>query len=147
MENVNQFFMVNVCARLLLQIINIKKNTLFILSHVDYWQFLFNDFAELFFIFFPSSQIFHGIWTISFFCLTVIHKTTILPNASCLLAAYLPATTVLHILLIPNDYPLPVRCQCILLWNFSNSFHCPVHHHRCSDISIGNHDNVLAAKD
>ena len=29
-----------------------------------------------------------------------------LPNASCLLAGYLPATTVLHILLIPNDYPL-----------------------------------------
>ena len=32
----------------------------------------------------------------------------VLPNASCLLAGYLPATTVLHILLIPNDYPLPV---------------------------------------
>merc|ERR1711881_658125 len=26
---------------------------------------------------------------------------------SCLLAGYLPATTVLHILLIPSDYPLP----------------------------------------
>lgn len=53
-----------------------------------------------------SLEIFHGIWTIAFFCLTVINKTTLLPNASCLLAGYLPATTVLHILLIPNDYPL-----------------------------------------
>ena len=54
-------------------------------------------------------QIFHGVWTIAFFCLTIIDTKTILPNASCLLAGYLPATTVLHILLIPNDYPLEVR--------------------------------------
>jgi hypothetical protein len=54
-----------------------------------------------------SLQIFHGVWTIAFFCLTVIDTKTVLPNASCLLAGYLPATTVLHILLIPNDYPLP----------------------------------------
>jgi len=53
-----------------------------------------------------SLQIFHGVWTIAFFCLTIINTKTILPNASCLLAGYLPATTVLHILLIPNDYPL-----------------------------------------
>ena len=46
------------------------------------------------------------MWTIAFFCLTVIETGAILPNASCLLAGYLPATTVLHILLIPNDYPL-----------------------------------------
>ena len=51
-------------------------------------------------------QTFHGVWTIAFFCLTVIETGAILPNASCLLAGYLPATTVLHILLIPNDYPL-----------------------------------------
>merc|ERR1719238_889239 len=53
-----------------------------------------------------SLQIFHGVWTIAFFCLTIIDTKTILPNASCLLAGYLPATTVLHILLIPNNYPL-----------------------------------------
>ena len=53
-------------------------------------------------------QIFHGVWTIAFFCLTIINTKTVLPNASCLLAGYLPATTVLHILLIPSDYPLPV---------------------------------------
>lgn len=53
-----------------------------------------------------SLQIFHGVWTIAFFCLTVIETGAILPNASCLLAGYLPATTVLHILLIPNNYPL-----------------------------------------
>jgi len=53
-----------------------------------------------------SLQIFHGVWTIAFFCLNVIESRAILPNASCLLAGYLPATTVLHILLIPNDYPL-----------------------------------------
>ena len=46
------------------------------------------------------------MWTIAFFCLTVIETGAILPNASCLLAGYLPATTVLHILLIPNNYPL-----------------------------------------
>merc|ERR1711915_321498 len=54
-----------------------------------------------------SLEIFHGIWTLAFFCLTIINTKRILPNASCLLAGYLPATTVLHILLIPNDYPLP----------------------------------------
>merc|ERR1719238_176222 len=54
-----------------------------------------------------SLQIFHGVWTIAFFCLTIIDTKTVLPNASCLLAGYLPATTVLHIHLIPNDYPLP----------------------------------------
>jgi len=54
-----------------------------------------------------SLEIFHGVWTIAFFCLTVLDTKTVLPNASCLLAGYLPATTVLHILLIPNDYPLP----------------------------------------
>merc|ERR1719507_682167 len=54
-----------------------------------------------------SLQIFHGVWTIAFFCLTIIDTKTVLPNASCLLAGYLPATTVLRILLIPNDYPLP----------------------------------------
>lgn len=53
-----------------------------------------------------SLQIFHGVWTIAFFCLNIIDSRAILPNASCLLAGYLPATTVLHILLIPNDYPL-----------------------------------------
>jgi len=54
-----------------------------------------------------SLEIFHGVWTIAFFCLTIINTKTVLPNASCLLAGYLPATTVLHILLIPSDYPLP----------------------------------------
>jgi hypothetical protein len=53
-----------------------------------------------------SFQIFHGVWTIAFFCLSVINTRAVLPNASCLLAGYLPATTVLHILLIPNNYPL-----------------------------------------
>merc|ERR1712073_251643 len=53
-----------------------------------------------------SLEIFHGVWTIAFFCLTIIDTKTVLPNASCLLAGYLPATTVLHILLIPNNYPL-----------------------------------------
>ena len=52
-------------------------------------------------------QIFHGVWTIAFFVLTLVNAKTVLPNASCLLAGYLPATTVLHILLIPSDYPLP----------------------------------------
>lgn len=51
-------------------------------------------------------QIFHGVWTIAFFCLNVLDTRAVLPNASCLLAGYLPATTVLHILLMPNDYPL-----------------------------------------
>lgn len=55
-----------------------------------------------------SLQIFHGVWTIAFFCLTILDtRARLLPNASCLLAGYLPATTVLHILLIPGDYPLP----------------------------------------
>ena len=53
-------------------------------------------------------QIFHGVWTLAFFVLTLVNTKTVLPNASCLLAGYLPATTVLHILLIPSDYPLPV---------------------------------------
>merc|ERR1712242_55959 len=53
-----------------------------------------------------SLQIFHGVWTLAFLCLTIIDTKMVLPNASCLLAGYLPATTVLHILLIPNDYPL-----------------------------------------
>merc|ERR1711902_346550 len=44
----------------------------------------------------------------AFFCLTILDsRARLLPNASCLLAGYLPATTVLHILLIPSDYPLP----------------------------------------
>merc|ERR1719273_1578998 len=34
-----------------------------------------------------SLQIFHGVWTIAFFCLNVIDSRAILPNASCLLAA------------------------------------------------------------
>jgi hypothetical protein len=54
-----------------------------------------------------SLQIFHGVWTIAFFCLTVLNTQTSLPTASCLLAGYLPATTVLHILLIPSHFPLP----------------------------------------
>merc|ERR550532_2204692 len=55
-----------------------------------------------------SLQIFHGVWTIAFFCLTILDsRARLLPNASCLLAGYLLATTVLHILLIPSDYPLP----------------------------------------
>merc|ERR1719245_2146725 len=54
-----------------------------------------------------SLEIFHGVWTIAFIVLTLINSRTVLPNASCLLAGYLPATTVLHILLIPSDYPLP----------------------------------------
>merc|ERR1712051_84368 len=55
-----------------------------------------------------SLQIFHVVWTIAFFCLTILDsRPRLLPNASCLLAGYLPATTVLHILLIPSDYPLP----------------------------------------
>jgi len=53
-----------------------------------------------------SLEIFHGLWTIAFICLAIIKTKTVLPNASCLLAGYLPATTVLHILLIPSDYPL-----------------------------------------
>jgi len=54
-----------------------------------------------------SLEIFHGVWTLAFFVLTLVNTKTVLPNASCLLAGYLPATTVLHILLIPSDYPLP----------------------------------------
>jgi len=54
-----------------------------------------------------SLQIFHGVWTIAFFSMTMLNIKSSLPNASCLLAAYLPATTVLHILLIPRDFPLP----------------------------------------
>merc|ERR1719221_1251337 len=54
-----------------------------------------------------SLEIFHGVWTIAFFVLTLVNAKTVLTNASCLLAGYLPATTVLHILLIPSDYPLP----------------------------------------
>lgn len=53
-----------------------------------------------------SLQIFHGVWMIACICLTIINTSAILPNASCLLSGYLPATTVLHILLIPNEYPL-----------------------------------------
>merc|ERR1740131_675995 len=53
-----------------------------------------------------SLQIYHGVWTLAFCCLLMIEKVSVLPNASCLLAGYLPVTTVLHILLIPNDYPL-----------------------------------------
>lgn len=53
-----------------------------------------------------SLQVFHGVWTIAFFCLSIIDSRAVLPNASCLLAGYLPATTVLHILLFPNTYPL-----------------------------------------
>ena len=56
-------------------------------------------------------QIFHGVWTLAFFVLTLVNTKTVLPNASCLLAGYLPATTVLHILLIPSDYPLPVSSE------------------------------------
>lgn len=58
-------------------------------------------------------QIFHGVWTLAFFVLTLVNTKTVLPNASCLLAGYLPATTVLHILLIPSDYPLPVSVHFI----------------------------------
>ena len=58
------------------------------------------------YIFIP--QIFHGIWTVAFLILSLLDsRHRLLPNASCLLAGYLPATTVLHILLIPNNYPLP----------------------------------------
>lgn len=53
-----------------------------------------------------SLQIFHGVWTLAFVVLIIIESKMVLPNASCLLAGYLPATTVLHILLIPSDYPL-----------------------------------------
>jgi len=53
-----------------------------------------------------SLQIFHGVWMIACFCLTILNTTATLPNASCLLTGYLPATIVLHILLIPNEYPL-----------------------------------------
>ncbi len=64
-------------------------------------------FPPHFDIFIFISQIFHGVWTIAFFCLNLVDTSrAVLPNASCLLAGYLPATTVLHILLIPNDYPL-----------------------------------------
>ena len=77
---------------------------------------LFDSFSECQYFYYLNAkcktlfclilQTFHGVWTIAFFCLTVIETGAILPNASCLLAGYLPATTVLHILLIPNDYPL-----------------------------------------
>ena len=40
-------------------------------------------------------QIFHGVWTLAFFVLTLVNTKTVLPNASCLLAGSLPATTVL----------------------------------------------------
>merc|ERR1712203_287076 len=44
-----------------------------------------------------SLQIFHGVWTIAFFCLTILDsRARLLPNASCLLAGYLPATPALH---------------------------------------------------
>merc|ERR1719356_2311119 len=46
-----------------------------------------------------SLQIFHGVWTIAFFCLTILDsRARLLPNSSCLLAGYLPATTLLAIL-------------------------------------------------
>lgn len=55
-----------------------------------------------------SLQAFHGVWSLSFLCLTLSDsRSRLLPSASCLLAGYLPATTVLHILLIPNNFPLP----------------------------------------
>jgi len=53
-----------------------------------------------------SLEIFHGFWMLAVSCLLLLNSTTIFPNASCLLVVYLPATTVLHILLIPDDYPL-----------------------------------------
>lgn len=56
-----------------------------------------------------SLQVYHGVWTVTFFILTLLDpRARLLPlPASCLLAGYLPATTVLHILLIPNHFPLP----------------------------------------
>ena len=42
-----------------------------------------------------SLQIFHGVWTIAFFCLNVIESRAILPNASCLLAGYLASVVQL----------------------------------------------------
>ena len=72
--------------------------------------------ADIFFKFeYFLLQIFHGVWTIAFFVLTLVNAKTVLPNASCLLAGYLPATTVLHILLIPSDYPLPVSSNIFYL--------------------------------
>jgi len=53
-----------------------------------------------------SLEIFHGFWMLAVFCLLLLNSSTIFPNASCLLVVYLPATTVLHILLIPDDYPI-----------------------------------------
>ena len=69
-------------------------------------------------------QIFHGVWTLAFFVLTLVNTKTVLPNASCLLAGYLPATTVLHILLIPSDYPLPVSGET------SYNISCLCNHHQ-----------------
>lgn len=54
-----------------------------------------------------SLEVFHGCWMLAVFCLLLFNTSSIFPNASCLLVGYLPATTVLHILLIPDYYPLP----------------------------------------
>ena len=80
--------------------------SLLLLDNFWEYQYFHNLNAKCKTLFCLIFQTFHGVWTIAFFCLTVIETGAILPNASCLLAGYLPATTVLHILLIPNDYPL-----------------------------------------
>jgi len=57
---------------------------------------------------FVSLQVYHGVWTITFFILIFLDsRARLLPNASCLLACYLPSTTLLHILLLPDHFPLP----------------------------------------
>jgi len=54
-----------------------------------------------------SLQIFHGVWVIAFVCLILLRAKSLVPEVSCLLAGYLPIATLLHILLIPRDFPLP----------------------------------------
>ena len=58
-----------------------------------------------------SFQIFHGVWTIAFFCLTIINTKTVLPNASCLLAGYLPALLMVGVVLAQKggvNYPAEI---------------------------------------
>ena len=75
----------------------------------------------------PFLQIFHGVWTIAFFCLTILDsRARLLPNASCLLAGYLPATTVLHILLIPRSAsllkPPQTKISCLVCCQKTSQF-------------------------
>jgi len=53
-----------------------------------------------------SLQTFHAVWILTFMMLSLHPTKTSLPTGSCLLSAYLPTATLLHILLIPRDFPM-----------------------------------------